>query len=45
MRNMAIQAGLVTEVDLEQMGKAWEEWVREDAASVAMMHGEIIIQK
>lgn len=45
VRGMAIQAGMVTEDDLEQMGKAWEEWVGEDAASLAMMHGEILIQK
>ncbi|KAE8447220.1 hypothetical protein EG329_011051 [Mollisiaceae sp. DMI_Dod_QoI] len=45
IRNAALAAGWVTEEDLEEMAKAWEEWEETDEASLGMMHGEILIQK
>ncbi|KAL9087505.1 MAG: hypothetical protein Q9165_006616 [Trypethelium subeluteriae] len=45
LRTTGLESGLVTESDLEEMGKAWEEWRERDDASLGMMHGEILIQK
>lgn len=45
MRDAALKAGWVTENDMEEMAKAWEEWQERDEATLGMMHGEIIIQK
>jgi hypothetical protein len=45
LREVGLKSGLVTEHDLEEMAKAWEEWAERDDASLAMMHGEILIQR
>lgn len=45
MRDVGLSTGLVTEDELEEMAKGWQEWAAMEDASVAMMHGEIIIQK
>jgi ubiquinone/menaquinone biosynthesis C-methylase UbiE len=45
LREKALKLGLSTENDLEEMAKAWEEWAETDDASLAMLHGEILIQK
>jgi hypothetical protein len=45
LREVGLKSGLVTENDLEEMSKAWEEWAERDDASLAMMHGEILIQR
>ncbi|KAI9662378.1 MAG: hypothetical protein M1821_008545 [Bathelium mastoideum] len=47
LREKALKLGLATEdgEDFEEMAKAWEEWAGSDNASLAMMHGEILIQK
>lgn len=45
MRERGLKAGLATEADLEEMAEAWEEWIGREDASVAMMSGEIIIEK
>ena len=45
LREKAIKSGLYTEDDLDQMSMAWEMWMKKDDASVAMLHGEILIQK
>jgi hypothetical protein len=45
LREVGLKSGLVTENDLEEMAKAWEEWAGRDDASLAMMHGEILIQR
>jgi hypothetical protein len=45
LREVGLKSGLVTENDLEEMAKAWEEWAERDDASLAMMHGEILIQR
>ncbi|RFU30478.1 hypothetical protein B7463_g5882, partial [Scytalidium lignicola] len=39
------KSGLATENDFEDMAKDWEEWVQREDASLAMMHGEILIQR
>lgn len=45
MRENGLKSGLITENDLEEMAMAWEEWTEKDDASLAMMHGEILIQR
>lgn len=45
LRDRALKFGLGTENDFEEMAKAWEEWANRDDASLAMLHGEILIQK
>jgi hypothetical protein len=44
-RNAGIKAGITTEQDLDEMAKAWDEWSDSDEASLAMMQGEILVQK
>ena len=45
LREKALRLGLGTENDLEEMAKAWEEWAKRDDASLALLHGEILVQK
>jgi len=45
LREKALKFGLGTENDLKEMAKAWEEWAKRDDASLAMLHGEILVQK
>ena len=45
LREKALEFGPGTENDLEEMAKAWEEWAKRDDASLAMLHGEILVQK
>jgi hypothetical protein len=45
IREGGLTAKMTTENDLAEMAKHLEEWMVRDDASIAMMHGEIIIQK
>jgi hypothetical protein len=45
LREKALKYGLGTENKLEEIAEAWEEWAKRDDASIAMLHGEILIQK
>jgi SAM-dependent methyltransferase len=45
LREKALKFSLGTENDFEEMAKAWEEWAKRDDASLAMLQGEILIQK
>jgi len=45
LREKAEKFGLGTENDFEEMARAWEEWAKRDDASLAMLHGEILVQK
>ena len=45
LREKALKFGLGTENDLEEMAKAWEEWAKRDDSSLAMLQGEILVQK
>jgi len=45
LRGKALKFGLGTENDFEEMAKAWEEWAKRDDASLAMLHGEVLVQK
>jgi hypothetical protein len=45
LRDKALQFGLGTENKFEDMAKAWEEWAEREDASLAMLHGEILVQK
>ncbi|KAJ7180777.1 S-adenosyl-L-methionine-dependent methyltransferase [Mycena filopes] len=45
LRKGGLATGMTTEDDLEEMAKAWEEWSKNDDATLGMLHGEVIIQK
>ena len=45
MRKAGLETGLITEDDVDEMAKSWEEWQERDDASLGMIHGEILIQK
>ncbi|KAK5257449.1 hypothetical protein LTR40_009579 [Exophiala xenobiotica] len=45
MREKALKFALGTEDDFEEMAKAWEAWAKTDDAMLAMLHGEILVQK
>ncbi len=45
LREKALKFGLGTENEFEEMAKALEEWAKRDDASLAMLHGEILVQK
>ncbi|KAL9105313.1 MAG: hypothetical protein Q9227_009480 [Pyrenula ochraceoflavens] len=45
IRKIGLESGLLTENDLDEMAKAWDEWKERDDANLGMMHGEILIQK
>ena len=45
LREKAIKFGLGSKDDFEAMAKAWDEWAKRDDATLAMLQGEILIQK
>jgi hypothetical protein len=45
LRENGLKLVLTTENDVEEMAKDWREWAQRDDASVAMLHGEIVIRK
>ncbi|KIY03898.1 uncharacterized protein Z520_00590 [Fonsecaea multimorphosa CBS 102226] len=45
LRAKALKFGLGSEEDFAKMAKAWEEWAERDDSSLAMLHGEILVQK
>ncbi|SPQ26431.1 e0457765-177d-4f87-a10c-ad29bd81645c [Thermothielavioides terrestris] len=45
MRSKALETGLATEEEIEEMVKAWEEWIRTDSATLGIMNGEVVIKK
>ena len=45
VRKAGLESGRLTEDELEEMAKAWEEWQDRDDAILGMMQGEILIQK
>lgn len=45
MRGAGLAAKLITEDELDEMANAWEEWADTEDSTLAMMSGEILIQK
>ena len=45
LREGGLTFRLATENDLEEMARAWEEWARREDSSLAMLHGEVLVQK
>jgi len=45
LRERGLRAGLTTEDELEEMAKGWEEWTVREYAGLAILHGEILVQK
>ncbi|KAK0921270.1 hypothetical protein LTS16_004903 [Friedmanniomyces endolithicus] len=44
-RDKALELGIATEADFEEMAEAWAEWQAAEDAYHGMMHGEILIRK
>lgn len=42
---IAKKTGLASGSDLEEMASAWEVWSTREGSSMAMIHGEIVIEK
>ena len=42
---IAKKTGLASASDLEEMASAWEVWTTREDSSLAMIHGEIVIEK
>jgi SAM-dependent methyltransferase len=45
MRTKGLEMGLVTEEGIEEMIKAWEEWIETADATLGIMNGEVIVTK
>ncbi|KAI5457068.1 S-adenosyl-L-methionine-dependent methyltransferase [Mariannaea sp. PMI_226] len=45
MRSKAIELGIATEDEIEEMIKAWDEWSRTDDATLGIMNGEALVTK
>jgi len=45
LRDRALKFGVEIEDDFEEMAKAWEKWVDIEDASLAMVNGEILVEK
>ncbi|KAL1858096.1 putative secondary metabolism biosynthetic enzyme [Diaporthe australafricana] len=44
-REAGLKAGIATEQDLDEMAIAWNEWAESDRSTLAMIQGQVIIQK
>ncbi|KAL2128195.1 hypothetical protein VTI74DRAFT_9531 [Chaetomium olivicolor] len=45
MREKGMELGLTTEEGVEEMIKAWEEWIETPDATLGIMNGEVIVKK
>jgi len=45
LREKALKFGLGTESEFTEMAEAWEEWAKRDDAILAMLQGELLVQK
>ncbi|KAH6889278.1 S-adenosyl-L-methionine-dependent methyltransferase [Thelonectria olida] len=45
MREKAIERGLATQDEIEGMIRAWDEWSKQDDATLGIMNGEILVSK
>jgi hypothetical protein len=45
MRSKGIELGITTEEKIEEMIKAWQEWIETEDATLGIVNGEIIIKK
>lgn len=45
MRDKGLEMGITTVQDIEDMIKAWREWIRTEGATLGLMNGEVIVKK
>jgi len=45
MSQKAVDLGLATDADFEQMARDWEAWAEKEESIYASMHGEILVRK
>ncbi|KAH6842302.1 S-adenosyl-L-methionine-dependent methyltransferase [Chaetomium sp. MPI-CAGE-AT-0009] len=44
MRDKGLEMGITTVEDIEEMIKAWEEWMKTEGATLGIMNGEVIVK-
>ncbi|KAK7408533.1 hypothetical protein QQX98_009294 [Neonectria punicea] len=45
MRGKAIELGIATEQEIDDMANAWDEWSKTDDATLGIMNGEVLVDK
>ena len=45
MRKQALEMGLVTEADLDDIVKDWNEWIATEDGCLGCLQGEILVRK
>ncbi|KAH6617549.1 S-adenosyl-L-methionine-dependent methyltransferase [Chaetomium tenue] len=45
MRDKGLEMGITTVEDIEDMIKAWREWIETEGATLGLMNGEVIVKK
>lgn len=45
MRGKAIELGMVTEQEIDDMVDAWDKWSKTDDATLGIMNGEVLVDK
>lgn len=45
IRKQALELGLATEAEMDEMGAEWQRWIETEDATCGMIHGQIIVRK
>jgi ubiquinone/menaquinone biosynthesis C-methylase UbiE len=45
MRKKALELGIATEAEMDEMGAEWQRWMETEDATCGTLHGEIIVRK
>lgn len=45
MRKKALELGLATEAELDEMGAEWQRWMDTEDAVCGTIHGQILVRK
>ena len=45
MRKKALELGVATEAELDEMGAEWQRWIETEDATCGTIHGQLVITK
>ena len=45
MRKKALELGVATEAELDEMGAEWQRWIDTEDATCGTIHGQLVITK
>jgi len=45
MRKKALELGIATEAELDEMGAEWQRWIDTEDATCGTIHGQLVITK